>query len=468
MVFQNMEHYLKILGSKEEISAEQVLGGFQELCRDVTKAGKNVAYHDIEDMPAFLELLFWTGNLYCRLYEKKKDEIRGYDEAEDVGELDTEIRGIQETLQQIRGRAQSARDEKEQLARAVKEAEECERELSLEAEQLESRRAALREQIEAEKKKKQGAEEEISALRARFEQYKQEALMALDDAESIRKSNEKFRNGELARAKEELEGARAEREARERELQEIEAGRAAQTEQLKEWKARKEELESQTASVEFGRDQMKSRLEKLEARYRSLSEENREQAERAGDLEAQCLELEGKKAELENKNLLAEAAAEELQEELGQKEEKNRSLLAILEKSRGEEARLKEETELHEGEIRLLQKKLDDLDAERESLQTEQEKMNARLEDLNKSFNPAIRKEVEQKLKKTKDKEAFLTRQLEGIRKVVGVIAPRIQTAGDFGDMDKIRQALAEIDTTIDELANGIRLYEKNIEESLA
>ena len=96
MVFQNMEHYLKILGSKEEISAEQVLGGFQELCRDVTKAGKNVAYHDIEDMPAFLELLFWTGNLYCRLYEKKKDEIRGYDEAEDVGELDTEIRGIQE------------------------------------------------------------------------------------------------------------------------------------------------------------------------------------------------------------------------------------------------------------------------------------------------------------------------------------------------------------------------------------
>ena len=85
MVFQNMEHYLKILGSKEEISAEQVLGGFQELCRDVTKAGKNVAYHDIEDMPAFLELLFWTGNLYCRLYEKKKDEIRGYDEAEDVG-----------------------------------------------------------------------------------------------------------------------------------------------------------------------------------------------------------------------------------------------------------------------------------------------------------------------------------------------------------------------------------------------
>ncbi len=93
--------------------------------------------------------------------------------------------------------------------------------------------------------------------------------------------------------------------------------------------------------------------------------------------------------------------------------------------------------------------------------------MNERLEDLNRSFDPAIRKEVEQRLKKTKDKEAFFTKQLEGIRKVVAVIAPRIQTAGDFGDMDKIRQALSEIDKSIDELANGIRLYEKIIEESL-
>ena len=54
MVFQNMERYLEILKSKEDISAEQVLGGFQELCKDVTRAGQNVAYHDVRDVPAFL------------------------------------------------------------------------------------------------------------------------------------------------------------------------------------------------------------------------------------------------------------------------------------------------------------------------------------------------------------------------------------------------------------------------------
>ncbi len=467
MVFQNMERYLEILKSKEDISAEQVLGGFQELCKDVTRAGQNVAYHDVRDVPAFLELLFWTGNLYCRLYEKKKEQLSGYDEAEDVGELHREIQENQELLRGIGERVQSVRGERERLAREVKEAEDGARELSLETERLKSRNAVLKAQIEEEERRKREAGEETRALRAQFEQYKQEALMALDDAESLRKSNEKFRNGELAKAREELEGAEAERAVQEKEFQELNAGRAAQTEKLREWKARKEELESQIASGEFGRDQIKKRLERLEAAYKGLSEENEERARRAEDLAARCLELEGRKAELESQNQSAEAETENLQDEIRRREEKNRGLLAILEKSRGEEKRLKDETKRHEDEIRSLQKKLDDLDSERENLQMEQEKMNERLEDLNRSFDPAIRKEVEQRLKKTKDKEAFFTKQLEGIRKVVAVIAPRIQTAGDFGDMDKIRQALSEIDKSIDELANGIRLYEKIIEESL-
>ena len=209
-------------------------------------------------------------------------------------------------------------------------------------------------------------------------------------------------------------------------------------------------------------------MEKLQARYDSLSESQQGQKEKSAHLEEQCRLLEGQKEELEQKNLLAETVLDSLKAENRQNEEENRSLLQTIEESRDEKRKLQEETERSRNEIRLLQKTLDEMAGERENLYMEQEKMNERLEDLNRRFNPAIRKEVEQKLKKAKDKATFLAKQMNGIWEVAGIIAPHMEFDGDFGDMDRIRQALSEIDQRIDALANGIRLYEKNIEESLS
>lgn len=467
MVFNSFHKYLHNMEETENLSAEQILGSFQEICKDVTESGKGMVYHEVQDLSSFMELLFWLGNLYCRLVKEKGDMMEAAEDAEDIRELCREIEGTQKTLKEMQDRIRGREQEQEQLLLTIGETKERETKISEEISRLKEQRELLRVKLEEQAGKKEEEEKKMVLLREEFEKLKEEASLVSDDVESMRRNNEKFRDHQLAKAQSEYLSVKQQEEKMKQDFQELITYRDELLAQIEKLKVRKEETEGEIHSAEYGKEQVEKRLVRLQEKHKKITEEKQEQEQREAQLSETHQILLNQKMEVENKNLLTEEEIDNIQDEIEQTKERNKSLLEILEKSRGDRSKLNEETENFQKEIEFLQKELDDLDRERENLHVEQEELKKRMEELNKLYNPTVLKEAEQRLKKEKDKAACIVRQLKGIKDVAGVLESQIGKTGDFQDIDRIRMDLAEIEQRIEELGKQVKSYEKIIEENL-